>query len=89
VPAAAYALTTNVFRAQDFTLNVTSDDDLTAIALSPAEHNHLSMEGDWLDGRAGGCKNHPSWRNNPQFHFKVIDLPIHQAQPSFVLTRLR
>lgn len=60
----------------DFTVSVTSDDDLTAIALSPAEHYHLSMEGDWRDGRGGGCKNHPSWRNNPQYHFKVRQAPV-------------
>jgi hypothetical protein len=57
-------------------VSVTSDDDLTAIALSPAEHYHLSMEGDWRDGRGGGCKNHPSWRNNPQYHFKVRQAPV-------------
>jgi hypothetical protein len=61
---------------QEFTVSVTSDDDLTAIALSPAEHYHLSMEGDWRDGRGGGCKNHPSWRNNPQYHFKVRQAPV-------------
>eukprot|EP01130_Rhizamoeba_saxonica_P016287 TRINITY_DN7499_c0_g1_i1.p1 TRINITY_DN7499_c0_g1~~TRINITY_DN7499_c0_g1_i1.p1 ORF type:complete len:1144 (-),score=258.70 TRINITY_DN7499_c0_g1_i1:25-3456(-) len=30
-----------------------------------------TMEGEWKNDTAGGCTNHPTWKNNPQYYFEV------------------
>ena len=27
----------------------------------------MELQGEWLGATAGGCINHPTWRNNPQY----------------------
>lgn len=57
-----------------FTMTFTTEgaDALTLEPLSPSkEWKHVLIEGDWNGKSAGGCKNHATCPNNPQFLLQV------------------
>lgn len=42
--------------------------DLSLHLLSPQdEWVTVEADGEWYESTAGGCRNHPSFKNNPQF----------------------
>lgn len=55
----------------DYTLTVSG---AGASSLAPvSEHFMAESKSEWLKPLAGGCMNHPTWRSNPKFAFKVTD----------------
>jgi uncharacterized lipoprotein NlpE involved in copper resistance len=49
----------------DFKIEIFGDSD---IRLRPLRsQKEVSVHGEWLGPSAGGCINHPTWRNNPQY----------------------
>lgn len=42
--------------------------------LAPCTHkwNNITLRDDWKGKSAGGCRNNPTWVNNPQFYLRVL-----------------
>jgi len=52
-----------------FRLTVLTDHPIKIKKLQDAKG--LTVQGEWSQLTAGGCINHPSWRNNPQYSLQV------------------
>eukprot|EP00008_Paramoeba_atlantica_P002348 CAMPEP_0201501750 /NCGR_PEP_ID=MMETSP0151_2-20130828/83753_1 /ASSEMBLY_ACC=CAM_ASM_000257 /TAXON_ID=200890 /ORGANISM="Paramoeba atlantica, Strain 621/1 / CCAP 1560/9" /LENGTH=637 /DNA_ID=CAMNT_0047895279 /DNA_START=1709 /DNA_END=3619 /DNA_ORIENTATION=+ len=49
----------------EFKLEIFGDSDIRLKALK--SRKEVELQGEWLGATAGGCINHPTWRNNPQY----------------------
>ncbi len=48
---------------------------ITYADLVPDDYSVVRAEGEWTKKSAGGCANHKTWKNNPQFLLIVKDRP--------------
>ena len=49
----------------EFKLEIFCDSDVRLKPLKSTQE--VALKGEWVGPSAGGCLNHPTWRNNPQF----------------------
>lgn len=72
-----YVLIPCTFKAgeeRNWTLTISSDEEIRAEPLSKRHEWNLStLKDEWTDGSAGGCKNHATFVDNPQYLIRVED----------------